>query len=57
MNVMINCLKLNDYNETQCGNEVRDFTKCFKEYKVGFSCIFFVFKYIKFILFLILGIC
>ncbi len=55
MNVMINCLKLNDYNETQCGNEVRDFTKCFKEYKVGFSCIFF--KYIKFILFLILGIC
>lgn len=55
MNVMINCLKLNDYNETQCGNEVRDFTKCFKEYKVGFICLF-LFLNILSLFFLILGI-
>lgn len=34
MNVMINCLKLNDYNEGSCGAEIKDFTECFKTYTV-----------------------
>jgi len=34
MNVMINCLKLHDYNEKQCGSEVGEFLNCFQNYNV-----------------------
>ncbi len=34
MNVMINCLKLSDYNERTCGNEVKDFVSCYQQFSV-----------------------
>lgn len=36
MNVMINCLKLSDYNEAPCSAEIKDFTECFQKYSVFF---------------------
>lgn len=43
MNVMINCLKVNEYNESPCGAEIKEFTECFKQYSVIFYSFFYNF--------------
>lgn len=37
MNLMINCLKLNEYNEAPCGSEIKEFTECYQKYSVNFK--------------------
>ncbi len=46
MNLMINCLKLNDYNESQCGNEISSFLACYNQYNVRFYAFLNIFVYL-----------